>query len=79
MHPPLGFKKDSTARSEATPYQKEVWERDGPFDGILGYSQGAAVAAALAARSALGRFPSIAFVILYAGDASMLHLEADPN
>jgi predicted esterase len=38
-----------------------------PAVGLLGFSQGAAFAAALAAASTQGRFPPLAFVILVAG------------
>ena len=49
-------------------------------DGIIGYSQGACVAAALVARSIRGNFPSIKFAILFAGDASIVDLEpVDPK
>jgi predicted esterase len=45
---------------------RSVVEANG-VPGILGFSQGAAVAAAVAALSARGEFPPIAFAILVAG------------
>lgn len=54
----------------------QLWVAEGPFDGILGLGGGATAAAGLAARSVRGLFPSIGFVVLCAGDASLLHLDA---
>ncbi|NWR90203.1 OVCA2 Esterase, partial [Furnarius figulus] len=44
----------------------------GPFDGVLGFSQGAALAAMVCALRARGhpRFPSLRFAVLVAGFAS---------
>jgi len=45
-----------------------VFKQKGPFDGIIGYSQGSAVAAALAAMSIAGEFEAgIRFAIVVAG------------
>jgi pimeloyl-ACP methyl ester carboxylesterase len=45
----------------------ETEVRSYPRVGVLGFSQGAAVAAALAAASARGQFPTLDFVVLVAG------------
>jgi pimeloyl-ACP methyl ester carboxylesterase len=45
---------------------RELAKNAGPI-GVLGFSQGAGVAAALAALAGAGEFPEIAFVILVAG------------
>ena len=49
-------------------YLHEVFCRDGPFDGVMGYSQGAAVAGGLAAEMLVGRFPDMfRFAIVVCG------------
>ena len=63
-----GYEKQAEWDSVVDYYQG-VWQAMGPFDGLVGYSQGACVAAALAACSKIGKFLAIAFAILYAGDA----------
>lgn len=43
-------------------YLEEIWNKDGPFDGILGFSMGGSVASMLTTMP--GRFPGIKFVIV---------------
>jgi hypothetical protein len=43
-------------------YLEEVWKRDGPFDGILGFSMGGSVASMLATMPE--RFPGVRFVLI---------------
>lgn len=56
-------------RSEA--FIEHVFETQGPFDGLVGFSQGAVMAAALAAMqkggAALQGAPALRFVLLFAG------------
>ena len=59
-------REDSWSRMLA--YLLEVFRRDGPFDGIMGYSQGAAVAGGLAAEMLVGHFPvTFQFAIVICG------------
>jgi predicted esterase len=51
----------------------EAEVRRHPAVGMLGFSQGAAVAAALAAASTRGQFPSLGFVVLIAGFTPRAH------
>lgn len=47
---------------------REVCRHEGPFDGILGYSQGAAVAGAIAALAAVGDFQvGLKFAVIISG------------
>ena len=49
-------------------YLLEVFRSDGPFDGVMGYSQGAAVAGGLVAEMLVGHFPaSFRFAIVVCG------------
>ncbi|CAE7401164.1 xpot [Symbiodinium sp. CCMP2456] len=49
-------------------YLHEVFRRDGPFDGVMGYSQGAAVAGGLSAEMLVGHFPGMfRFAIVVCG------------
>lgn len=59
------------SRNQATvlAYLRGIWIRDGPFDGIAGYSQGATVAARFAADAPTSTFPTVRFAILGAGTA----------
>ena len=44
------------------------WESEGPFDGVLGFSQGAAIASVMASdHGALDRFPGLRFAVLIGG------------
>ena len=48
----------------------ELWEREGPFDGVLGFSQGACLVAVLAARQSQGLLPpgmSFEFAAVFSG------------
>ena len=54
-------------------YLQDLWRSDGPFDGIMGYSQGAAVAGGLSAEMMLGQFPEFRFAII------ICHLDVGGN
>ena len=54
--------------AECIAYLADVFDRDGPFDGIMGYSQGAACAGAIGAMLAAGAFPArLRFVVIACG------------
>lgn len=44
-------------------YIKEVWTKEGPFDGILGFSMGGTLAAILASESHISNYPGLKFLI----------------
>ena len=59
-------REDSWSRMLA--YLLEIFRRDGPFDGVMGYSQGAAVAGGLAAEMLVGKFPeTFRFAVVVCG------------
>eukprot|EP01032_Pedospumella_encystans_P024931 gene24931-28182_t len=56
---------------------EEVWRTHGPFDGILGFSMGGAMASILA--SLPGRFPNLAFVLIAGAPDIELKSAIDPK
>ncbi|XP_061659947.1 esterase OVCA2 [Syngnathoides biaculeatus] len=61
--------EESSGLDESVAAVLQAVRRDGPFDGILGFSQGAALAAMLCALQESGRKPDLAFrfAVLVAG------------
>ena len=51
---------------------KEAFDAEGPFDGLLGFSQGACLAALLCIMQQTTSFPKFKFVILVSGFRSLL-------
>eukprot|EP00746_Dinoflagellata_sp_MGD_P028310 gnl/MRDRNA2_/MRDRNA2_166912_c0_seq1.p1 gnl/MRDRNA2_/MRDRNA2_166912_c0~~gnl/MRDRNA2_/MRDRNA2_166912_c0_seq1.p1 ORF type:complete len:622 (-),score=126.82 gnl/MRDRNA2_/MRDRNA2_166912_c0_seq1:193-2058(-) len=50
--------------AEAVAYVQGIWEAEGPFDGVVGFSQGAAMAASLAGMQQAGALPfKFSFII----------------
>ncbi|KAG9457766.1 hypothetical protein H6P81_002274 [Aristolochia fimbriata] len=67
---PLQYQRQTGGFEESYDYLKRVFVEQGPFDGILGFSQGAAVAAKLCARrKANGNDLQFRFAILCSGFA----------
>nr|XP_011466188.1 PREDICTED: rhodanese-like domain-containing protein 6 isoform X2 [Fragaria vesca subsp. vesca] len=70
---PLQYQQQTTGFNESLAYLKTVFAHEGPFDGVLGFSQGAAMAAAVAFAQQTQRTSSKApemqfrFVILCSG------------
>ncbi|KAF5781622.1 putative Rhodanese-like domain, serine hydrolase FSH, Zinc finger, FYVE/PHD-type, rhodanase [Helianthus annuus] len=64
----LQYQKQTAGYDESLTYLKEFVTKNGPFDGILGFSQGAAMAACVAAqKSSLKGEIDFRFVILCSG------------
>ncbi|XP_038717315.1 rhodanese-like domain-containing protein 6 isoform X2 [Tripterygium wilfordii] len=67
---PLQYQQQTGGLDVSLTYLKDVFSREGPFDGILGFSQGAAIAASVAAqRGRLLGDIDFRFVILCSGFA----------
>ncbi|GAB2287267.1 hypothetical protein Dimus_021649 [Dionaea muscipula] len=68
---PLQYQQQTEGFNESTSYLSTVFSEQGPFDGVLGFSQGAAMAALICAQ--MGRMEATAidfrFVILCSGFA----------
>ncbi|KAL6560628.1 hypothetical protein OROGR_004187 [Orobanche gracilis] len=71
----LQYQLQTEGFDKSTDYLKNIFSQEGPFDGILGFSQGAAMAALLSAhKEKLGDEMDFRFVILCSGFA--VNLEA---
>ncbi|XP_057969986.1 rhodanese-like domain-containing protein 6 isoform X2 [Malania oleifera] len=67
---PLQYEQQTDGFDESLKYLKTVFSQIGPFDGVLGFSQGAAMAALLCAREGrLAYETRVRFVILCSGFA----------
>ncbi|KAL6531438.1 hypothetical protein OROMI_027801 [Orobanche minor] len=66
----LQYQQQTEGFDKSTDYLKNIFSQEGPFDGILGFSQGAAMAALLSAhKEKLGDEMDFRFVILCSGFA----------
>nr|GEY84062.1 hypothetical protein [Tanacetum cinerariifolium] len=75
----LQYQKQTAGLNESLAYLKEFVFQNGPFDGILGFSQGAAMAASVAAQqTSLKGIIDFRFVILCSGFSVSL-VENDQN
>lgn len=67
---PLQYQQQTEGFAESLSYLKSIVSKEGPFDGVLGFSQGAAMAALLCAeRGKLDLELGLRFVILCSGFA----------
>lgn len=54
---------DTDSIESAMNYIEEVWNSDGPFDGVLGFSMGGTMGALLCQPSVISRYSSLKFLI----------------